>query len=821
MSPLELLAKLEKPLTLELRSGCADRAIVGGVERYVSSWVRRAEELGLAGAVMEVLGEIERLVRGYGLQTEEERSANLRRALELIKGFRARIGPKQGTLFEIKPEKKGAAPERVPISYPPTSDDPSLLERLLAPISSVKGIGPKRSSMLMAGLGIATVMDMLEYFPRDYIDRSRIRQIYQAGRRGEIETIQGKVVEISETTSRRGNRKIVKVKIYDGTGVASLVAFDKLGELLKRMLSPGEELVVSGRFKRSFGEVEATDFEFEILSKEDAELIHTGRIVPKYRLTSQISQRNMRYMMKLVLDQYSHLIPEHLPLELRRRLRLMDRRSAILNIHFPESEAHLKEARRRLAFDELFLIQLGLALKRRHIESERGIAFEVDGPLFKAFMESLPFELTRAQRRVIEEIRRDMSRPRPMNRLIQGDVGSGKTVVAAAAMVIAADNGYQSAMMAPTEILAYQHYLTLSQLLEPLGLRVVMLRGEMRASDRREALEAIRSGEAKAVVGTHALIQEGVEFHKLGLVITDEQHRFGVLQRAALREKGISPDVLVMTATPIPRTLALTVYGDLDLSIIDELPPGRRKVKTYWVPEEKRPRMYEFIREEVKKGRQAYVVYPLVEESEKLEDVKAATEMARHLQEEVFPDLRVGLLHGRMHPAEKEEVMRRFKGGEIDILVSTTVVEVGVDVPNASIMVIENAERFGLAQLHQLRGRVGRSTHQSYCFLMADPKSEDARRRIEAMVRTNDGFRIAEVDLAIRGPGELMGTRQSGMPDLKVADLLRDVELLKLARAEARKLVEKDPLLLEREHRLLREMVRRMWRESLEMLSIG
>ncbi|HID56172.1 TPA: ATP-dependent DNA helicase RecG, partial [Candidatus Poribacteria bacterium] len=483
---------------------------------------------------------------------------------------------------------------------------------------------------------------------------------------------------------------------------------------------------------------------------------------------------------------------------------------------------HLRWARRRLIFDELFLIQLGLALRKRRVESSEGISFKVDGPLLTRFLESLPFKLTSAQRRVIEEIRSDMSKPHPMNRLIQGDVGSGKTVVAAAALVIAVESGYQGAMMAPTEILAAQHFNTLDRLLRPLGVNVVMLRGEMRGAERKKALESVRSGEARVIVGTHALIQEEVEFNRLGLVITDEQHRFGVLQRAALKGKGLSsPDVLVMTATPIPRTLALTLYGDLDLSIIDELPPGRRRVKTFWVSEDKREEMYEFIRNEVKSGRQAYVVYPLVEESEKLEDVKAATEMAEKLQNEVFPELRVGLLHGRLRPQEKDEVMEAFKGGEIDILVSTTVVEVGVDVPNASVMVIEHAERFGLAQLHQLRGRVGRSAYQSYCFLIANPKSEEARRRVEVMVNSNDGFEIAEADMKIRGPGELMGTRQSGMPDLKLANLLRDADLLALARKEAQRIVKIDPELKKAEHKMLREIIGKVWRENLEMMAIG
>jgi ATP-dependent DNA helicase RecG len=822
----EVLDKIEKPIRLEMRSGFKDRAAVGGLEGYVKGWVDKALRSELEDQTRSMLERLRGLVEGYSGLGFEGRRSSLQKAVELIERIRAkgREAESQPLLFdwrEALDRDHGDERREIEISFPPTDEDPSMLESLMKPISSVKRIGPKRSGLLASQLGITSILDMLEYFPVGYLDRSRIKRIYDVGRSGEPETIQGRVVNKTEFFSKKSGQRIVKVTLCDDTGFAALVGFGKYGEFLGRALKVGDQLVVSGRFKRAFNEIQTSDFEFELLSEEEAELIHTGRIVPKYRLASPITQRNMRYMMRLTLDQFLSLVPEHLPLEMRRRLRLMDRRSAISNAHFPESEEHMRQARRRLIFDELFLIQLGLALRRRQVESERGISFATGGPLLRSFLESLPFELTDAQRRVIEEIRSDMAKPHPMNRLIQGDVGSGKTVVAAAALTIAVENGYQGAMMAPTEILALQHFNTLRQLLDPLGVRVVMLRGEMRGSERKAALEAIRSGEAQVIVGTHALIQEGVEFHRLGLAITDEQHRFGVLQRAALKGKGISPDVLVMTATPIPRTLALTVYGDLDLSIIDELPPGRRKVKTYWVPEEKREHMYEFIRREILAGRQAYVVYPLVEESEKLEDVKAATEMAEYLGSEVFPDLRVGLLHGRLRPHEKEEVMELFKRGKIDILVSTTVVEVGVDVPNASVMVVEHAERFGLAQLHQLRGRVGRSAHQSYCFLIADPKGEEARRRVEVMVGTNDGFEIAEADMEIRGPGELMGTRQSGMPDLKLANLVRDADLLLLARDEARRLAEADPELRTSEHRMLREIIRRVWRENLEMLSIG
>jgi ATP-dependent DNA helicase RecG len=414
-----------------------------------------------------------------------------------------------------------------------------------------------------------------------------------------------------------------------------------------------------------------------------------------------------------------------------------------------------------------------------------------------------------------------MQSTKPMNRLLQGDVGSGKTVIAAMGMLLAVDNSYQGALMAPTEILAEQHYNTLNKILTPMGIKIVMLRSDMPKREKEDALYLVQTGEANIVVGTHALIQAGVEFANLGLVITDEQHRFGVMQRAELKKKGTNPDVLVMTATPIPRTLALTVYGDLDVSVIDELPPGRQKINTRWVSEGKRQEIYKFINDQITQGRQAYIVYPLVEESEKLEDLKAATEMAEHFQHEVFPHLKVGLIHGRMRADEKQEVMGRMKNNEINILVSTTVIEVGIDIPNASLMLIEHAERFGLAQLHQLRGRVGRSSHKSYCLLIANPKSGDAVQRMKAMVKTNDGFEIAEEDLAIRGPGEFFGTRQSGMPDMKVANIARDVKIIEVARKEAFKIAEEDPTLSNPEYQAMKKVLQEKWRENLEMVSIG
>ncbi len=721
------------------------------------------------------------------------------------------------------PDTQSILPEKVQIKDVPISTDPASLQFLETEIQYASGIGPRRAAKLIAELNIRTVRDLLEYYPRDYLDRGHFRSIYEVGRTGEYETIQGGVVNQSQfTPSRRDAQPVGKVAIYDQTGVAQLVNFGRRVGYLKNLLKVGTQVVVSGKFTRRNNEIQTTDFEFEVLEAEDADLIHTGRIVPKYALTAKLTQRMLRQWTKTVIDGYAGGYPEILPLDVRQRNQLIDRCTAIQEVHFPASERHKDAARRRLAFDEFFLLELGLELKRQHWKvEEKGMAFQVEGELLDRFIEALPFQLTNAQRKVIREIKSDMANGQAMNRLLQGDVGSGKTIVGAVALLCAIQSGYQGALMVPTEILAEQHTYNLSELLEPLGLKVVLLKSDLPKSERDEALVAIADGSAHVVVGTHALIQEGVEFHQLGLVIIDEQHRFGVMQRATLRDKGTTPDVLVMTATPIPRTLALTIYGDLNVSTIDELPPGRQKITTKWVREKDREKLYARIEKEVQRGRQAYIVYPLVEESEKLEDIKAATEMADHFQANVFPHLRVGLLHGRMRSVEKQDVMGRFKNREIDILVSTTVVEVGIDVPNASLMVIENAGRFGLSQMHQLRGRVGRGTHKSSCHLISGPITDDGVRRIKAMTRTNDGFELAEVDLEIRGPGEFFGTRQSGLPDFKIANILRDASLLEIAKSEANRLAKMDPNLSRPAHRVLKQVLQTQWAGHLEMASIG
>lgn len=743
----------------------------------------------------------------------------------------------------------------VPISDIPVSTDLDSLDFLSEPLQYLKGIGPRRAAMLLAELNIQTVGELLAYYPRDYIDRSKTVEIYRVGRTedDEPETIQGKVVNHTSSPTAKG-RRIGKISIYDGTGVALLVNFGRRIGIMKSLLPVDTEVVVSGKFLRRYNEIQATDYEFEIFEEDN--LIHTKRIVPKYPLTAKLTAKMIRAWMRTALDTYGEQIPEIFPFELRKRQGLIDRQLAINEIHFPTSEAYQEAAQKRLAFEEFFLLSAGMEMKKEHKTSEAGIAFRIgtqaaqtSPSLLRTFMASLPYELTGAQKRVFSEIREDMQKKSVMNRLIQGDVGSGKTVVAAMALLCSIENGYQGALMVPTEILAEQHYYNLTEMLQDLRrdastgtgqqdkekINVVLLKSDLPKAEREAALEAIANGTADLIVGTQALIQEGVDFHKLGLVIIDEQHRFGVMQRATLRNKAYSatdeqgqpdatapsPDVLVMTATPIPRTLALTLYGDLNVSVIDELPPGRQQIKTHWIREKDREKLYATVRKEIQRGRQAYVVYPLVEESEKLEELKAATEMASHLQEDVFPDLRVGLLHGQMKSAEKQEVMTNFKDRRTDILVSTTVIEVGIDVPNATLMVIENAERFGLSQLHQLRGRVGRGEHQSACYLVASPRGDDSYQRIQAMIRTNNGFQIAEADLNIRGPGEFFGTRQSGVPNFKIANIIHDATLLESAKREAELLIKADPRLDADTHQLLKRMLQKHWQNNLEIASVG
>jgi ATP-dependent DNA helicase RecG len=661
---------------------------------------------------------------------------------------------------------------------------------LSTPLQFLKGVGPRRAADLERA-GLVTVEDLLYRFPLRYEDRSRLQSIATL-RPGQAASIAGRITVCGLRSTRRPGFKIFEAAVEDGTG--SLRAIWLNQPFLRDVLARGQHLVLYGPVEmRASAGLQITNPQYEILDDEEGETIHTGRIVPVYEKTGAVTPKMQRRLVYDTLQRLPPDLPDHLPEDLRARRALPTRYAALLATHFPPSDVSIGElnlfrtpAQRRLIFEEAFLFQMGVIARRRFASSERKPAeIHVDDRIRESARKVLPFKLTNGQRQALKEIVDDLQRPQPMNRLLQGDVGAGKTIVALLAALVEMENGLQVAFMAPTEILAEQHFLNLSRLLQSSRFRVALLTGSTAGAARREQLAEVEAGAIPLVVGTHALVQGDVNFKRLGLVVIDEQHRFGVMQRATLRAKGLHPDVLVMTATPIPRTLALTVYGDLDVSMIRDVPPGRQPIKTVAKPESRRDDVYAFVREQLEVGRQVYVIYPLVEESAKV-DVKAATEMADHLAAEIFPHYRVGLLHGRMKGDAKDRVMKAFAGGELHILVSTTVVEVGVDVANASVMIVEHAERFGLSQLHQLRGRVGRDRHQSYCFLLYQPPlSEDARERLHAMTDTTDGFEIAERDLRLRGPGDFFGTRQAGMPTFRMVDLVRDKDTLELAQREA------------------------------------
>ncbi len=666
----------------------------------------------------------------------------------------------------------------------------------------LKGVGPRLAPAL-AKAGLLTVEDVLFHLPRRYEDRTNIPSIAYL-RPGKFATIRGRVVDFEGRPARRGGLVVIKATVNDGTGSVTLVWFNQPWHQ-GRLAGYEGEIIAYGLVKEGNYGYELHSPEYELLSEDD-DPDAFAKIVPVYPLVEGLQQRVVRRAVASAIEGYLPLVGEHLPEAFRRRHKLQLLRWSLRQIHHPESEEYRLKARKRLVFDEFFNLQVSLAMKRADTHLEAGIAFGIGAieGLAGEVSTMLPFTMTGAQRRVVDEVWRDMEAPHPMNRLLQGDVGCGKTAVAACALLAAVRCGYQGALMAPTEILAEQHYVSLHQLFDPLGVRVALLVGKQTAAQRRKAARAVAAGDADVAIGTHALIQEGVEFQRLGLAVIDEQHRFGVLQRAALRGKGLgNPDVLVMTATPIPRSLTMTMYGDLDLSVIDEMPPGRQPVKTHWKLPHERESVYDSVRKLVKEGRQAFVVCPLVSESETML-AQAAEELFSNLSERVFPDLRVGLLHGQLKTSAKEAAMDAFRRGEVDVLVSTTVIEVGVDVPNATIMVVEDANRFGLSQLHQLRGRVGRGGEQSYCVLVSGAQSEDARERLDALVASSDGFKIAETDLQLRGPGELAGTKQHGNLDFKVADLLMDGVLLEAARTAARELLEEDPGLQRPEHALIR-----------------
>ncbi len=704
-------------------------------------------------------------------------------------------------------------------------------------IRYLKGVGPKRAEILHR-LGIYTIEDLLYYLPRRYEDRSNFTLIRDL-EPGQYYTVKGKVIKGGQYITKRGIN-IFQIALTDGTGIIHCVWFNQ--PFLKKFFREGQEIVIYGKVEK-YGKLQINHPEYEILEGKDT--LNIGRIVPVYPLTQEVNQRYIRFLTHEAIRCFISSLKEKLPAYIRARRHLVDLRFAVRNIHFPVSFENLDRAYKRLVFEEFFILQLALALRKKNIKTEKeGIKHVVDDRFIDSFKKLFPFDLTKSQLEAIRQIERDMASDKPMNRLLEGDVGSGKTVVAIYAMLLTIKNGYQAALMAPTEILARQHYINISELLMPLGINVRLLISGLKPEKKLEIKKEIENGDASIVVGTHALIWEDVRFEKIGLVVIDEQHKFGVMQRQLLKTKGSSPDVLVMTATPIPRTLALTVYGDLDISVIRELPKGRYPVTTYCIEEAKREKVYQFVREEIKKGRQAYIVYPRIwstsgvyagqnrRQSRRLTKdslaelagqgrLKAAASMYHYLQEKIFPDLKLALMHGRMGTREKEKIMKDFADGKIDILVSTTVIEVGIDVANASVMIIENAERFGLSQLHQLRGRIGRGDYPSYCILLGSPKTEASRKRFYTISQTQDGFRVAEEDLHLRGPGEFFGTRQHGLPELRFGNLIKDFDIMEEARTEAFGLVRQDPSLEDSRNAPLREVLKERFAGRPDLANVG
>jgi ATP-dependent DNA helicase RecG len=825
------LEKLRKLFRLEHDNGYQDRAVIGGLVKILDFWEAEARN---GGVPEEGVQAVSACLRCYHELAQAERAESLKKLWKQIQGQAAAPGnlatavssaPSADLSPAIVTQAVQPAPAgpKWPVPRPPRRPSPPRPEKgradsrpggrtsqtpiaLNASLTVLAGVGPRHAQTL-AKLGLHTLGDMLYYFPRRYDDYSQLKPIHRLWYGDEV-TVIGTVQTVTSRPLRGGASSITEAIINDGTGSLRLTWFNQ--PWIANRLQSGDSISVSGKIDQFLGRLVMNSPDWEPVEVEN---LHTNRIVPIYPLTANIAQKWLRTRMREVVSYWAPKLTDHLPAAICSAAELPDLNSALLQVHFPEGHESLRAARQRLAFDEIFFLQMGVLRQKRDWQAAAARVFAAPDDWLEARIRSLPFALTGAQQRAVADIRKDLASGKPMNRLLQGDVGSGKTVVSALAAAIVTEAGAQAAVMAPTSILAEQHFRNLSQLLAGEGrLRVESVR--LLLSDTPESeKEAIRAGLAdgsiKVVIGTHALIEEPVTFADLQLTVIDEQHRFGVEQRAALRSKATNPHLLVMTATPIPRSLALTVYGDLDLSVMDEMPPGRQQIETHVLTPRERERAYSLIRSQVAEDHQAFVIYPLIEESEK-SDMLAATAEQTRLQEEVFPNLKVGLLHGRLRPDEKDAVMLRFREGEFHVLVSTTVVEVGVDIPNATVMLIEGADRFGLAQLHQLRGRVGRGAAQSYCLLV--PGHDDAieNERLAAMAETNDGFVLAERDLQQRGPGEFLGTRQSGYADLRMASLT-DMHMIEKARFQAQALFERDADLQMPENQLLAEALRRFW----------
>lgn len=794
--------KLRRILALERDQGCHDRAVVGGLARFLAYWKKQARQEEERASQAVPVDLIVATLSGYAeVSVEERRQAidGLLESLSVEPGWPVADQSARPAPARPRPAKGAATPEpEAPVEDQLTLD---------SPVSVLKGVGTVNESRL-ARLGVRKVRDLLYHFPRRYDDYSKLEAINRLTLGDEV-TIVGIVQEV-HARHTRSRKAIVEVTLSDGTGTVQACWFNQ--PYLQTRFRVGSELAISGRVEEYLGRLVFNSPRWEPLQRE---LLHTGRLVPVHPLTEGITSGWLRRLVRNTLDSWVPRILDPLPPSLLTSAGLMGLRTALEQSHFPDSHATLKAALERLCFDEFFLFQLGMLRRRQAWLSQRGRALHVRHTDISRFAEQLPFRLTNAQNKAIQDILADLQRPVPMSRLLQGDVGSGKTVVAVVAAVVAARNGLQAAIMAPTTVLAEQHYDTISRMFKGHeGIRSALLTGSLSAGEKRQVQEEIARGRIQVIVGTHALIEDSVDFSGLGLVVVDEQHRFGVAQRGALRAKGdhVQPHLLAMSATPIPRTLALTIYGDLDISVLDELPPNREPVITAVRSRSSRERIYSFINGQIAEGRQAFVICPLVEESGQT-DAKAAVAEHQHLQQEVFPHLRIGLLHGRMGAQDKERTMADFKERRYDILVSTAVVEVGIDVPNASVILVEGAERFGLAQLHQFRGRVGRAKHKSYCILLSDDPSQQSLERLRIMEQTSDGFVLAEKDLEMRGPGDFFGVRQHGLPELKVAKL-SDVASLEKACREALRLFEEDPNLDRPEHQMLATSVRRFWSVS-------
>jgi ATP-dependent DNA helicase RecG len=817
----QILESLEEPFLYASRNDFANLKKLKALEPYLVHWLAKASGLLLSQRRQELFDRLRARLKGF-----DEMDLALKKA-QLLEF--------QKILNDLKCDDSAPVPCQL---WPTPGEFHQFRQDLQTPIQFIKGVGPRLAEILKKK-NIQTVEDALYFLPRLYEDRRRIKTISQLTV-GKMETAVGTIQRAE--MAFHGRRRTFEVLLGDETGTLVAKWFNFNPRYMKGRFHKGTRLILSGEVRLFQLQKEIHHPELEILEEEPGILsgpsgqggledsLHFGRIVPIYSETEGLYQRQrlIRRIMKSVVDLFAAKAFSGIPDAIAQRQKLIPLSQAFRCAHFPDPEDDMallndgkSPAHRRLIFDEFFFLELGLALRRSGTLLEKGIAFAITHLYTNRLRDLLPFALTRAQERVLAEIESDMQKPHPMNRLLQGDVGSGKTIVALMAGLMAIEGGFQVALMAPTEILAEQHFLVVRPLVERLGLQACLLTSSLKKSVKEALYQEIGAGKIHLAIGTHALIQEGVKFDRLGLAIIDEQHKFGVIQRATLKKKGYNPDVLVMTATPIPRTLSMTIYGDLDVSVIDELPPGRGMITTRVFNEKERFRVYRLLREAISSGKQAYVVYPLVEESERL-DLKDATQMAQHLQKDIFPEFRVGLIHGRMKSEEKETIMADFKARRIRLLVSTIVIEVGIDVPNASVMVIEHAERFGLSQLHQLRGRVGRGKDPSQCLLIAQyRRTDEAKRRLRVMEQTTDGFKISEEDLAIRGPGELLGTQQSGLPDFRVADFLRDFSLLNEARQEAFSLISRDPMLVLPEHFFMKETLKERWKGRLELAMIG